>query len=379
MAFDSKQDTDVSEGDEWAVRAEYWTAKSRAAEPKRLKRSRRANPLILSGHNISLRIENGTLFIRDGFTHHPQKRDEYRYFPGSLDLPPRIILIDGSGSLSLAVLDWLREQKLPLIRVSWDGKSASTFAENGMPTDPLKVKWQIEQANDERARVKFAVSFIRKKLIASRQTLRNLLKDQKGFEKADQVLSENIELLKSDPPTSIDKLYAVEGPCAYFYFRAWEGLSLKWKGLNRHPLPPTWERFEQRSSVLTGRKPKNWRATHPINAMLNYAYAVLEADVRLKVLADGYDPRFGIMHRVYKDASDAYVFDLMEPLRPKVDAAVLTFALGERFSPKDFVLRKDGVCRLSPALAKRLCLITDGNLFWNLVSNCGCSLQERGD
>lgn len=352
MAFDSKQDTGIVETDEWAVRAEHWAAKSRSAEPKRLKRSRRASPLILSGHNISLRIENGTLVIRDGFTHYPQERDEYRFFPGSLDLPPRIILIDGSGSLSLAVLDWLREQKLPLIRVSWDGKSASTFADNGLPSDPLKVKWQIEQANDERARVKFSVNLIRKKLIASRQTLHNLLGDQKGFEKADQVLSEHIELLKSDPPASIDKLYAIEGPCAYFYFRAWEGLSLNWKGVNRHPLPPTWERFEQRSSVLTGKKPKNWRATHPINAMLNYAYAALEADVRLKVLADGYDPRFGIMHRVYKDASDAYVFDLMEPLRPKADAAVLQFAMGETFSPKDFILRNDGVCRLSPHLAK---------------------------
>ncbi|WP_156807871.1 CRISPR-associated endonuclease Cas1 [Henriciella marina] len=355
MAFDSKQDNNVAETDEWAIRAEYWASKSRAAEPKRLKRSRRANPLILSGHNISLRIENGTLVMRGGKSRLPRKkRDEYRFFRGSLDLPPRIILIDGSGSLSLAVLDWLREQKLPLIRVRWDGKSASTFADNGMPTDPLKVKWQIEQANDERARVKFSVNLIRKKLIASRQTLRKLLKEQRAFEKADQVLSENIQLLKSNPPTSIDKLYAVEGPCAYFYFRAWEGLSLKWKGLDRHPLPPTWERFEQRSSVLTGKKPKNWRATHPINAMLNYAYAVLEADVRLKILAEGYDPRFGIMHRVYKDASDAYVFDLMEPLRPKVDAAVLEFALGDTFSPKDFVLRNDGVCRLSPTVTKRL-------------------------
>ena len=88
--------------------------------------------------------------------------------------------------------------------------------------------------------------------------------------------------------------------------------------------------------------------------MLNYAYAVLEADVRLKVLAEGYDPRFGIMHRVYKDASDAYVFDLREPLRPKVDAAVLKFAMGETFSPKDFVLRNDGVCRLSPGLSNAL-------------------------
>lgn len=352
MAFDSKQDNAENVADQWAVRSEYWNRKTRATEPKRLKRSRRSHPLILAGHNISLRIENGALVIKDGFTYYPQNRTEYRFFPGSLDLPPRIILIDGSGSVSLAVLDWLRVQKLPLVRVNWDGKSASTFADNGMPTDPRKVIRQIEQAGDEAARLKFSIGIIREKLIAARQTLRALLSDQKGFEKAEQVLSENIEILKSNPPASIEKLYAIEGPCALFYFRAWAGLKLNWKGIKNYKLPPTWEVFEQRSSVLTGKKPKNWRATHPINAMLNYAYAVLEADVRLKVLADGYDPRFGIMHRVYTDSSDAYVFDLMEPLRPKVDASVLEFALGETFSPKDFVMREDGVCRLSPGLAK---------------------------
>lgn len=354
MAYDSNRDSGDLEADEWAVRSEYWNAKSRSSEPKRLKRSRRSNPLILCGHNISMRIENGALVIKDGFTHYPQMRDEYRFYPGSLDLPPRIILIDGSGSLSLAVLDWLRVQKLPLVRVSWDGKSASTFANNGMPTDPRKVRKQIEQANDEAARLKFSVGIIRKKLIAARQTLRGPLKHQDGFEKADRVLSENISILKSNPPKSIQKLYAIEGPCAYFYFRAWEGLSLKWKGPTQHPIPPTWEKFEQRSSVLTGKKPKNWRATHPINAMLNYAYALLEADVRLKVLADGYDPRFGIMHSVYTDSSDAYVFDLMEPSRPKADAEVLEFALTETFSAKDFVMRNDGVCRLSPRVTKLL-------------------------
>jgi CRISP-associated protein Cas1 len=32
-------------------------------------------PLILSGHGISLRIEGGALTIRNGFTHYPQKQE----------------------------------------------------------------------------------------------------------------------------------------------------------------------------------------------------------------------------------------------------------------------------------------------------------------
>jgi hypothetical protein len=47
----------------------------------------------------------------------------------------------------------------------------------------------------------------------------------------------------------------------------------------------------------------------------------------------------------------------MEERRPKVDAAVLAFALSETFSGADFVIRLDGVVRLAPQLARRVCYI----------------------
>ena len=48
----------------------------------------------------------------------------------------------------------------------------------------------------------------------------------------------------------------------------------------------------------------------------------------------------------------AFVFDLMEPERPKVDRAVLDFVKGHVFDPADFVIRADGVCRLNPEMAR---------------------------
>jgi CRISPR/Cas system-associated endonuclease Cas1 len=71
------------------------------------------------------------------------------------------------------------------------------------------------------------------------------------------------------------------------------------------------------------------------------------------VLANGYDPRAGFLHSGYRD-SPALVLDLMEPLRPAVDAAVLMFAQSQSFSGSDFTLRSDGVCRLNPELARRI-------------------------
>ena len=48
----------------------------------------------------------------------------------------------------------------------------------------------------------------------------------------------------------------------------------------------------------------------------------------------------------------AFVFDLMEPERPKVDRAVQDFVKGHVFDPADFVIRTDGVCRLNPEMAR---------------------------
>ena len=73
--------------------------------------------------------------------------------------------------------------------------------------------------------------------------------------------------------------------------------------------------------------------------------------MQIKAVADGYDPMLGIMH-YERDGSPAFVFDMMEPERPKVDRAVLSFLKSEALQPADFTIRDDGVVRLNPQLAR---------------------------
>jgi hypothetical protein len=82
--------------------------------------------------------------------------------------------------------------------------------------------------------------------------------------------------------------------------------------------PVNWRTIGQRSSPyhLAG----NRNAAHPVNAILNYAYAALESEIRIKAISEGYDPTIGIMHEG-TDGSSKFVFDLMESERPKVDRA----------------------------------------------------------
>ena len=101
----------------WATRSSMWQARLEKASARRTKRAKAQPALILAGHGVSLRVENGVLTIQNGFTHYPQQRKIIRYFRGDVTLPERIILLDGSGSISFDVLSWLSEQKVSLIRI----------------------------------------------------------------------------------------------------------------------------------------------------------------------------------------------------------------------------------------------------------------------
>ena len=52
--------------------------------------------------------------------------------------------------------------------------------------------------------------------------------------------------------------------------------------------------------------------------------------------------------------SPAFIFDLMEPERPKIDRAIIEFLKAEKLHPAVFVIRSDGVVRLNPELARRV-------------------------
>jgi CRISPR-associated protein Cas1 len=119
---------------------------------------------------------------------------------------------------------------------------------------------------------------------------------------------------------------------------------------------PIWHQVGSRSSVVR-KKAANRHASHPVNAMLNYAYAVLESQVRIQVVAQGYDPSIGYLH-AYEPERPALVLDLMEPLRPIVDRKILEFVQSHTFHPADFTIRSDGVCRLNPEMAKHVTLLT---------------------
>jgi CRISPR associated protein Cas1 len=93
----------------------------------------------------------------------------------------------------------------------------------------------------------------------------------------------------------------------------------------------------------SGHSPRN--AADPINALLNYGYALAEAEARMAALTVGLDPGLGILHTDQKHR-DSLALDLLEALRPVVERHVLTLTSTRTFRASDFEETRDGRCRL---------------------------------
>lgn len=158
-------------------------------------------------------------------------------------------------------------------------------------------------------------------------------------------------MLERRSPRSIEELLGSEGSIANEYFRAWSAVDLKWKALKRRPIPDEWQAYKSRSALREESR-GNHGATHPVNAMLNYAYGVLMAQTQVRLIAEGYDPTVGILHG--RDTYAAFALDIMAPMRPVVDRAVLQLVASTTFAAADFTIQPDGVCRLNPELARHV-------------------------
>jgi CRISPR-associated protein Cas1 len=343
-------DMELEEDDiAWATRSGMWQSRVAKASARRTKRAKAQPALILARHGVSLRVENGALTIQNGFTHYPQQRKIIRYFRCDVALPERIILLDGSGSISFDVLSWLAEQKISLIRIDWKGDIVCVAGASGYSANPFRVRWQWETRENPEQRNEFCRSLITRKLEATIITLEKSIPRSDKWERAMKSTYAGLSRLEENPPENISELRALEANCAASYFRSWVGMLIRWRGTSRRPIPENWHFIGQRSSPyhLAG----NRNAAHPVNAILNYAYAALESEIRIKAISDGYDPTIGIMHEGH-GGSSKFIFDLMEPERPWVDRAVLEFVKGHVFDPADFVIRSGGVCRLNPEMAR---------------------------
>jgi hypothetical protein len=97
----------------------------------------------------------------------------------------------------------------------------------------------------------------------------------------------------------------------------------------------------------------NKKAERPVNAILNYLFALLEVESVLACHVVGLDPSLGIMHADAKGRR-SMALDLMEPVRPLVEQWTLDLLAKRSFKKSDFVETSDGHVRLLAPLTHEL-------------------------
>ena len=148
----------------------------------------------------------------------------------------------------------------------------------------------------------------------------------------------------------MEAIRLLESRAGAAYWTAWHNLPVTFPKNDLRRVPDHWRTFGTRKSPLSG-SPRC--AVNPANAILNYLYALLESEARLAAAALGLDPGLGLLH-VDSRTRDSLACDLMEPVRPQVDAYVLDWITRQSLRREWFFEQRDGNCRLMGSFAVRL-------------------------
>jgi CRISPR-associated protein Cas1 len=278
--------------------------------------------VIVLGAYAALRVRQGALDI----VHGPQS-DKRTLRIDVDDAKPSAILFDSHGEFVTGeALRWCSRYGIVLILPDGPGRILTVLqsaleAVDGQSiadTDPAVIRAQC--AADA---VGIARDIVRAKIDAEAAHV-----GKRAPHSADAIAA---FLAQLDSADSVPQIVAIEAWAAANYWRAFKDMGLREaKGGN---LPRSWLRFanRQKGAGFLGSK----HASHPINAMLNYAYVVEAGRLAKALAARGLALPIGFLH-ADKKGRNSLVWDAIEPLRPAIDERVFTFIASREFARSDF-------------------------------------------
>jgi CRISPR-associated endonuclease Cas1 len=294
--------------------------------------------ITLFGYGTSVRVDRGHLVVEDGIG---AVRRSAR-FPRVGHGLRRVVTIGTDGMVSLAALRWLADQDACFVMLDRVGKVVATTG----PVSPSDARLRRAQSLAHQSGIALSIAreLISKKLVNQQ---RILLKYFANSSAAFAIVAARNLLAAAATP---DDLRVPESRGALAYWSAWRELPIAFPNSDLRRVPSHWQIFGSRMSPLT-KSPR--LAVNPANAMLNYLYAVLESESLLALSALGLDPGLGVLHADTRNRN-SLAHDLMEPVRPQVDALLLDWLKKSPLRREWFLEECDGNCRLINSLATRL-------------------------
>jgi CRISPR-associated endonuclease Cas1 len=288
---------------------------------------------VADGYGVQVRVRNRCLVVSDGIGRFRRER----VLAKPLTAIWRLVILGHEGSISLEALRWIHDAGISFVQIDRDGEPLCSSAHYGL--NDARLRRALALARNNRAGYEIARFVIAEKLAGQTKVLKRpdfaVIEPGKLLDIAELVET----ALKAK---SLKELLLAESAGAATYWGAWRDIEVKFARQDDKRIPEHWRTFGPRSSPLTS-SPR--LAANPANAMLNYLYALIEAETRFACLACGLDPGLGIFHADQRNR-DSLTLDLMEAARPKVDAYLLDLLAARTFTAKDFVETRKGVCRV---------------------------------
>jgi CRISPR-associated endonuclease Cas1 len=289
--------------------------------------------VMLSGFGIKVATERNHLVVSDGVG---RQRREGRFAKATSGIK-RLVVMAQTGFTSYSAVHWLRDAKAAYIQLDYDG---SILAASIGGLDDARLR----RAQSMIANTQHRLAIVRELLEAKIRGQLAVL-DSFGFGGVDAVSNALALLQRTD---HLDVAVIAEAQAAEAYWRSWADAPMQFA--RRDKVPNYWQTFGMRRSPLTLR-PRS--AVNPYGCLLNLLYRFAEIECRVALTARGLDGGIGLAHQ---DAPNrqSLVLDVLEVVRPHVDAHVLNLARTRTFSAKDFIETREGAVRCATSLAHEL-------------------------
>ena len=295
--------------------------------------------LTLSGFGIRVWVQNGHLEIDDGVGLERRKFRLPRVGHGLR----RLAIIGNDGFVSLAALKWLADQGASVVMLDRSGKVLFVTGPNATIDSRLRRAQAMALGNGVGLEISRAL--IHAKLEAQERVIRERLNDPVA---AQEIATFRAKVSSAD---TFEAIRVLEAHAALAYFGPWRDVPVLWPKADLRRIPDHWRTVGSRRSPLSG-GPR--LAVTPVHAILNYCFALQEAETRRAVSALGLDPVLGLGLHTDTPNRDSLVFDVLEPVRPDVESWVLRWVTSEPLRRADFFETPTGNCRLMSGLCTKL-------------------------
>lgn len=294
--------------------------------------------ITLYGYGIRLSVDRGHLVMEDGVG--PSRR--WGRFARVGHGLRRVVVLGSDGSVSLRALRWLADQNAGFFMLERNGLVLATTGP--VHSSDVRLRRLQATAEDTGAGMQLAAKLVRQKLVGQENVVRERLNNQTV---ADRIASYRRKL---DSTRRLETFVTIEANAALEYWSAWSNLQIQFPRVDLGRVPDHWQVFGARISPIT-KSPR--LAVNPPNAVLNFLYAILEAEARLAAAQLGLDPELGVLHKDTPNR-DSLACDLMEPVRPLVDSFVYDWLNRGPLRREWFFEEVNGNCRLMAPFAARL-------------------------